>query len=280
MSRRPSPSESYSSTRRRALAAVVVAHGAILASILAATHAAFGSEGAITPENQIPWAPLVLAHLYLLAIYLGLGGGSAWVRLPLFLCGVGAASAATQSAYLLLTPWPPPLWRRYLDFADMYLVIYLLPMLCVGALLLPLRIFWGAIQTPENRETTSQFPIGSLLAFMTIVAVAASVFAGVQQWEVGVVIDYRRMPLEIAAAAVGLAGAASFCLAAGRIRYLGFAGVIGGMIAGWSIWPKVDWTDWIGPCYTYAAVLLTLLWLRRAGYRLRGGLFSKSSGAD
>jgi hypothetical protein len=276
----PFQSGSRSRSARSALATAIVAHGVLLASILIATHLAFGSQGAITPANQIPWTPLVRAQLYLLAIYLGLGGGSAWVRLSLFLCGVAAASAATQSAYLLLTPWPGPIWRSYLLFADMYLVMYLLPMLCVGVLLLPLRTLWGAIQAPETSEQTRRFHIGNLLALTTVVAVAAGVFAGVERWEVGVSIDYRRMPREIAAATLGLAGATWFSLAAGRMRFLGLAGLICGVIAGWFVWPKVDWTDWVGPCYTYAAVLLTLLWLRRAGYRVRGGVFSGSQRTD
>jgi len=258
-------------TGRTAVITVIIGHVVLLASLIAATRLVVGLDDALTVRNQIAWVPLVYSQLFLLAIYLGLGGGASWMRLPLFFVGVLAAGMATRTAHLLLaTPSPSYLGHFFNDW-DLELVIDLLPMLCLGALLLPLRIPWGAIQGPRRGDRTTQFRLSDMLALMFVVAIAATVFSDVQDWEVGLIIDFRRMSYSIAAASLGMAGTVYLMFHNTWTRWFGLVGLGGGLVAGCFIWPIREWSDWGGPCFTYAVVVLTFFVLRTGGYRLRGG---------
>ena len=125
-------------------------------------------------EHLNTWTPIIGAQSVLLSLFLGLGTGPFWSRFAFCLFTSLYVTCTVVWAYSRLCPFPEPQYLTYLGQFQLWSIVAVLPVLGIGAALLPARLFVGQIGRSTSSTSPQSFRIVDLLAVTAVVAVAAA----------------------------------------------------------------------------------------------------------
>jgi hypothetical protein len=251
------------------LAALIFIHGALVPVAIAVTLAVFGFEDDLTIENQQTWTPIIGAQVSLLAVYFVFGSGNAYQRFALFLLGLMYVLASVVWAYSMLTSFPDPQYRVWIEELRATSIWLVLPAVSMGVALIPFRLLLGSIGRRNSEvPNVNQFRIADLLALMLLVAVAISWYRLVVSEQLRQMIDLEDTGISAALGALGAVGGAHLLLSQ-RHAWIGLVAVGTSLLAIYWIYGTVGWgLEWRPTAYHWTVFVATLYLVRAADYRL------------